>query len=102
MKEIQKEYMKLLKQANEITGQIPERIRDWEIFKYRVDKFSIWLGRAQEELKKITCFYLFLTDFKPVLERYKVSMVIIRKYRTSTHNFNKSVMDTFLQKKKHQ
>ena len=82
MQDIQKEYMKLLKQANEITDQIPERIRDWEIFKYRLDKFSSWLNKAQEELKKITLFYLFLTDFKYVLERYKVSMVIIRKYRT--------------------
>ena len=82
MKEIQKEYMKLLKQANEITDQIPERIRNWEIFRYRLDTFSTWLNKAQDELKKITLFYLFLTDFKHVLERYKVSMVIIRKYRT--------------------
>lgn len=96
MKEIQKEYMKLLKQANEITDQIPERIRNWEIFRYRLDKFSTWLNKTQEELKKITRFYLFLTDFKHVLERHKVieieSTEKLKDFQYLQHNHEKHLL----------
>ena len=66
----------LLQQATQVTNQIAERIRDWEIFKHKMEKVSDWLYETQGELKEITCFYRFLADFQPVLDRYTVSIIM--------------------------